>query len=174
MKFYATIMTLLAAISTTFAAPAWGDFEGAAKDAALSKRAGPYGKGDCYGNGQEGKQEDGKHAIRDLYKQHGNGQIPSERHYLNEEKSASSPSTLGYLSAIAGATTKTLGMLQPSGFQRESKGLTLRCLAAVRVSSGSSTCPLTRKRSTEGLVFRSFGNGTDAATRRMNFGLRAV
>ncbi len=74
MKFSA-ITTLLAAVGAATAAPAWGEpVEG--EDSALSKRAWPYGYGDCYGSGQWGKQEDGKHAIRDFCKKHGNGQIP--------------------------------------------------------------------------------------------------
>ncbi|KAK4234015.1 hypothetical protein C8A03DRAFT_38235 [Achaetomium macrosporum] len=64
--------TLLAVVSIAFAAPAWQPAEGAA----LGKRAWPYGYGDCYGSGQWGKQEDGKHTIRDFCMKHGNGQIP--------------------------------------------------------------------------------------------------
>ena len=75
MKFQAVITTLLAAgAGLTSAAPAWGEpvsEEAVASSPAapISKRAWPWGKGDCYGSGQWGKQEDGRHAIRDFCKQ---------------------------------------------------------------------------------------------------------
>jgi hypothetical protein len=77
MKFFATLTTLLTAAGITSAAPAWEPVKAVeVENQALGKRAWPYGSGDCYGSGQWGKQEDGRHAIRDYCAKHGNGQIP--------------------------------------------------------------------------------------------------